>query len=179
MVDDPPGATVSRRLAQNLRRLRIARRLSLSELARATAMSKANLSSIESGGANPTIDTLASLACALQISLTELLEAAPAPELRIVRGQREPAAERVLSANGPTIAELALDARELREETPGPSGSRAHVYVMQGRVIAGPVERVSELVRGDYAEFAADVPHGLETTGTAARVLRIITASGS
>ena len=52
-------------LAANLRRLRIARRLSLSELARATGMSKATLSSVESGRSNPTIETLAALAGAL------------------------------------------------------------------------------------------------------------------
>ena len=49
---------VQETLAANLRRLRIARHLSLSELARATSMSKATLSSIENGRANPTVDTL-------------------------------------------------------------------------------------------------------------------------
>ena len=58
------------RCAANLRRLRIARHLSLSELARATAISKATLSSIENGRANPTVETLAALAGALRVPLT-------------------------------------------------------------------------------------------------------------
>src|SRR6201987_2642878 len=73
-------------LAANLRRLRIPRRLSLSELARATSISKATLSSIENGRANPTVDTLAGLAGELRVSIAELLEEPPLGEIRIVRG---------------------------------------------------------------------------------------------
>src|SRR5438105_13004998 len=73
-------------LAANLRRLRIARHLSLSELARATGVSKATLSGIENGRANPTVDTLAGLAAALRVSLAELLAELPLGEVRVVRG---------------------------------------------------------------------------------------------
>src|SRR5262249_32622829 len=73
-------------LAANLRRLRIAPHLSLSELARATTISKATLSSIETGRANPTVETLAGLAGALRVSISELLEELPLGEIRIVRG---------------------------------------------------------------------------------------------
>ena len=76
-------------LAANLRRLRIARRLSLSELARATGMSKATLSSVESGRSNPTVETLAALAAALRVSLGELLEEPPLGEVRVVRRGRQ------------------------------------------------------------------------------------------
>ena len=75
-------------LAANLRRMRIARRLSLSELARATGMSKATLSSVESGRSNPTVDTLAGVADALRVTLGELLEEPPLDEVRIVRRGR-------------------------------------------------------------------------------------------
>src|SRR5947209_20318925 len=73
-------------LAANLRRLRIARHLTLSELARTTNTSKATLSSIENGRANPTVDTLAGLAGALRVPIGELLEELPLAEVRIVRG---------------------------------------------------------------------------------------------
>src|SRR5690242_21884246 len=90
-------------LAANLRRLRIARHLSLSELARATGASKATLSSIENGRANPTVDTLAGLAGALRISIAELLDELPLGEVRIVRG----AQARVSQLEG--IAQRGLD----------------------------------------------------------------------
>ena len=76
-------------LAANLRRLRIARYISLSELARVTGISKATLSGIENAHANPTVETIAR---ALRVSLVELLEAMPADKIRVVRAtQSQPA----------------------------------------------------------------------------------------
>src|SRR5437660_3180036 len=92
MIDERPNGEVGvhQLLAANLRRLRIARHLSLSELARATGISKATLSGIENGRANPTVDTLAGLASAMRISLIELLEELPLGEVRIVRAAQTP-----------------------------------------------------------------------------------------
>jgi transcriptional regulator with XRE-family HTH domain len=168
-------------LAANLRRLRIARHLSLSELARGTGMGKATLSGIENGRANPTIETLATLARALRVSLGELLEELPVGDVRIIRAAQ---AERQSSDGIPgrlledepqggslAVSEITLGARELHELDPRPSGSRAHVYVLQGKLIAGPVARHTELGTGDYASFPADVPHLLEAVKNPARAL--------
>jgi transcriptional regulator with XRE-family HTH domain len=157
-------------LAANLRRLRIARRLSLSELARATGMSKATLSSVESGRSNPTIETLAGLAAALRVSLGELLEEPPLGEVRIVRRGRRGVLDRS-DEDGIALSERAWEPRQTDEPEPGPTGSRAGVYVLEGKLIAGPVERVTELSAGDYASFPIDVPHLYETGRTAARAL--------
>jgi transcriptional regulator with XRE-family HTH domain len=154
-------------LAANLRRLRIARRLSLSELARATGMSKATLSSVESGRSNPTIETLAALAGALRVSLGELLEEPPLGEVRIVRAGRLDRVEE----NCVALSERAWGPHELEEPEPAAAGTRAGVYVLEGKLIAGPVERVTELARGDYASFQIDVPHLYETERAAARAL--------
>jgi transcriptional regulator with XRE-family HTH domain len=168
-------------LTRNLRRLRIARHLSLSELARATGMSKATLSGIENGRANPTLDTLASLAGALRVSLVELLEEPPLGEVRVVRAPRgvreqddgKPARPfDTIGLDGTVeVAELALSARQTHEREPSAEGSRAHLYVLQGKLIAGPVERITELAPGDYASFPTDVPHTYEAPRTAARAL--------
>jgi transcriptional regulator with XRE-family HTH domain len=161
-------------LAANLRRLRIARRLSLSELARATGMSKATLSSVESGRSNPTVETLAALATALRISLGELLEEPPLGEVHVVRGGPRAAAPRALDrvdAIGVAVAERAWGPRESDEPEPGAAGSRSGVYVLEGKLIAGPVERVTELAPGDYASFPVDVPHVFETERAGARAL--------
>src|SRR5690242_11808925 len=91
-------------LASNLRRLRIARHLSLSELARATSMSKATLSSIENGRANPTVDTLSALAAALRVPVVELLDEPPVPPVRVIRA----AGPRVLEPG--RVEEVALAA---------------------------------------------------------------------
>jgi len=181
MVDDLKTTGVQQTLAANLRRLRIARHLSMSELARATTMSKATLSSIENGRANPTIETLAALSGALRIQLAELLEELPPGDVRVVRASAsrfEPrdgipsrSLEEIASAASIEIAEISLGARERREVQSKPKGTRAHVYVLAGTLLAGPVERVSELGSGDYASFPADVPHVYEAQRQSSRAL--------
>jgi transcriptional regulator with XRE-family HTH domain len=157
-------------LAANLRRLRIARRLSLSELARATGMSKATLSSVESGRSNPTVETLAALAGALRVTLGELLEEPPLGEVRIIRRGRAGILDRVEEAEL-ELAERAWDPRQREEPEPAAAGTRAGVYVLEGKLVAGPVERVTELTTGDYSSFPIDVPYLYETERTPARAL--------
>ncbi len=168
-------------LAANLRRMRIARHVSLSELARAAGIGKATLSGIESARANPTVETLAALAGALRASLGELLEEPPLGEIRIVRAtQGEPAPrdgvprrllDAIPSGGGVEVAELVLAARQRSEIAAGTSGARAYLYVRAGKVIAGPAERHTELAPGDYASFPADVPQVYEATRHPARAL--------
>ena len=59
-------------VADNMRRVRLARGLSLRELATQTGLSKASLSQIERQVANPTVSTLTRIAVALDISFAEL-----------------------------------------------------------------------------------------------------------
>jgi transcriptional regulator with XRE-family HTH domain len=182
MISHDPRADLRAGLAANVRRLRIAHRLSLSQLARETSISKATLSAIERGRGNPTIDTLTLLAGALGAPIAELLAQAPPGAMRIVRvAQTDPwppegFARRPLESTGELrgsleLAELALPPRHTHELEPRPSGSRAAVLVLGGKLIVGPVERVSELASGDYASFPADVPHVYEAGRTAARAL--------
>jgi transcriptional regulator with XRE-family HTH domain len=171
MLHDDSHSSPRTALAANLRRLRIARHLSLSELARTTAISKATLSGIERAQGNPTVDTLAALAGALGVSLAELLEATPAGAIQIVRAAPATAGAgfdrrmlETLQLDGTVEAfELRLPARHVHEPQPLPTGARKHVLVLRGKLIAGPVERISELGPGDYASFPADVRHLLET----------------
>jgi transcriptional regulator with XRE-family HTH domain len=188
MVDDPAPNEIQQLLAANLRRLRIARHFSLSELARATGISKATLSGIENARANPTVDTLAALADAMRISLIELLEELPPGEMRVVRASAR-RSERVggvpvqsvdlLSGRGDlAIGEIALGPGELHELEPQASGARGQVYVLQGKLIAGPAERSTELGPGDYASFPTDVPTIYEAGRGAVRALVLLQAPG-
>jgi transcriptional regulator with XRE-family HTH domain len=181
MVHDRKSPEIQRVLAANLRRMRIARHISLSGLAREMGVSKATLSGIENARANPTVETLAGLAQALRSSIGELLEEPSAGEIRVVRAARgEPAdrdgmPRRVLDAipagGGVEITELVLAAHERREASAGANGARVHVYVRAGRLIAGPVERHTELAAGDYASFPADVPQVYEAARSPGRAL--------
>ena len=174
---------VQQLLAANLRRLRIARHLSLSELARATGISKATLSSIEGGSSNPTVETLAGLAGALRVSLAELLEELPLPPVRVLRAadaRRKPRdgttvrpLEHFLAEEGAqlSLAEIELPADHRREHVSRRTGARIGLFVLAGTVIAGPVERSTELADGDYMTFPADAPYVFETGRRPARVL--------
>lgn len=173
-------------LAANVRRLRIARRLSLSELARATRIGKATLSEIESGRANPTVGTLTLLAQALGVRIAELVDEPPLGEIRIVRAAsrrpaddrfRERAVDRFATGAHVEVQELSLPARHVHEREASPAGAREELFVLQGTLIAGPVERISELSAGDYASFPADVPRRLEAGRHPARVLLLAHAT--
>jgi transcriptional regulator with XRE-family HTH domain len=182
MIQKSTSATTRALLGSNLRRLRIARNLSISQLARDTSMSKATLSGVESGRGNPTVDTLAALAGALGVSIADLLESPSIGEVCIVRaaeadpgrqggGGRRPL-ERLRELDGGLeILELALPPNDLVNRDPRAGGSREGLLVLEGKLIAGPSERISELGSGDYASFPADVPHLYETVGEPARVL--------
>jgi transcriptional regulator with XRE-family HTH domain len=183
MIDDGIARGVRDVLSANLRRLRIARHLSLSELARATTMSKATLSGIENGQANPTVETLAALAGALRVSVVELLDELPLGEVRVLRAsqarpaRRDGIAHRLLESleggGDVEVAEIALEARQTREAEPRPEGARTSLYVLEGTLITGPVERSTELGAGDYISFPADVDHVFAAGRRPARALTV------
>jgi hypothetical protein len=117
------------------------------------------------------------------VPIGELLEDLPAPEVRVVRAsrgrleRRDGVPQRLLDTIGTAgpieVAELSLAARAVHEAEPRVAGSRAHVYVLQGKLITGPVEVPTELGVGDYATFPSDLPHLYEAVRAPTRVLVI------
>jgi transcriptional regulator with XRE-family HTH domain len=160
-------------LARNLRRLRVARRWSLGDLAAATGTGKATLSSIENARANPTVETLAALAGALEVEVAALLEGTPDDEVTLVRAA-DGAGRLARFGDGGAIERLVLPAATSVERKPHSAGSRAHVVVARGTVVAGPPGRPVELGRGDYLSFPADRPHELSAAGRGAELLLVI-----
>jgi transcriptional regulator with XRE-family HTH domain len=125
-------------------------------------MSKATLSGIENGRANPTVETLSSLAGALRVPVVELLEEPPVPPVRVVRAG-------AAALDPGRVEAIALDAFASREFEP--SGGRVGVYALAGTLIAGPVERSTELAAGDYVAFTADGPYAIAAGKKAGRAL--------
>jgi transcriptional regulator with XRE-family HTH domain len=171
MVDD---GGVQEQLAGNLRRLRIARHLSLSELARATQIGKATLSSIENGHANPTVGTLSALANALRVPIAELLQEPELGEIRVQRANPAGGVERRIAGAPFAVRELTLPPRYSHEAEAGAPGAREELFVVEGKLVAGPHERITELARGDYASFPADVARVYETGRQGARALLVV-----
>lgn len=167
-MDSTPAA--QRIVASNLKRHRTRRGLSLVALARASGIAKATLTSIESGSANPTIDTLWSIAEALDIDFAELL-AAPErhDDTRVLRiddmPDPEPAGEaiRLLDRWRRGPAELYL--MSFATGSTYTSGSHGpdvveHLVVLHGTLRCGTPDHTADCEAGDYIRFPADREHG-------------------
>jgi transcriptional regulator with XRE-family HTH domain len=160
-------------LAANLHRLRTARRLSLATLATRADLAKATLANLEQGRGNPTIETLWSLAIALGVPFSDLLEDHRETATVVVRA-RQGARVRGSTPGGKLNLRL-LD----RIERSGmvevfdmfiPAGTEhlgsAHgdgvverALVHEGSITVGPAGGSLTLGPGDYARYSGDGPH--------------------
>jgi transcriptional regulator with XRE-family HTH domain len=154
----------------NLRRLRLARGLSLVELGRLSGLAKGTLTQLEAGRANPTIETLQALARALGARLDELVAEPPAPSIEVVRADEGPPVpgtrlrgRMVHRAHlGTMVVEcfaLRLTAGMVQNAGSHAPGVVEHLYVLSGTVEIGPVGETAVLHEHDFARFPADRPH--------------------
>ena len=169
--DGPDPGELRRRVAQTVRDLRAGSGRSLADLASAAGIAKSTLHAIESGDANPGIETLWSLATALGVPFGELLEP-PAPVVRVVRAGQGP---QVTSESGAMQAHLlattghrarievyalTLQPGSLHDAEPHTAGTIEHVLVTHGGLEVGPTAAPVRLAPGDVASFAGDRAHG-------------------
>ncbi len=180
---DRPGdaAVIVARVAENVRNMRNRNGLSLSELATRAGVSKSTLSQLESGSANPSIETLWAIASALGVPFAQILEPRE-PEVRVVRrgeGIRIDAEDATFHARllGSRSGRGAFEVYVLSCEPgtahvarPHIKGAIEHLYMLEGRLLVGPIDAAVEIEEGDLASFAADGEHRYEalTPGTRA-----------
>ena len=176
---EPPFADVGDVIAVNLHRLRTARRLSLAALAARADVAKATLANLEQGRGNPTIETLWSLALALGVAFSDLLQDRREVSTMVVRSEQ---GARVLGATpgghlnlrlldriergGLTeVMEMVVPAGTDHTGQPHGTGVVERVHVYEGTVIVGPITDPITLGPGDYARYAADRPHVYRSDG--------------
>jgi transcriptional regulator with XRE-family HTH domain len=157
-------------IAANVRRLRAARGLSAAALARASGVARATLAELEAGRGNPTVETLYGLASVLGVTLADLLVAAEAPAVQVVR-----------AGEGPRVSGPVLEARLLRQGAverarlevyelhvhpgrprradPHQAGVVEQLLVHAGRLRTGPEQEPVELGPGDFVTFDGSVAH--------------------
>jgi transcriptional regulator with XRE-family HTH domain len=162
-----------RAVAANVRALRVARGMSLGDLASASGAGKATLSRIEAERGNPTVETLYALADALGVPFGALTAEA-APEARHVRAVDVPRVggsieARVLTqiAGGALVEalEATFPVGQVRSASPHPAGVTEHLLLTDGRLRAGPVHALTDLAPGDVLRFAGDVAHQYAAIG--------------
>jgi XRE family transcriptional regulator, regulator of sulfur utilization len=179
-----------RTLTRNIKRFRAQRGLSLSALAREAQLSKSTLSKIERGEANPSMDTLWSLAGALRVPFATLfVDDGEHPMIEVLRRGQAPRVARdgagafiardskhdphfvvrhMLSrhARGELeVYSVDIEPRVEQQAAPHSRGVIEHVYAVAGRVEVRVDDFVEELSRGDRMSFLADRPHVYRALG--------------
>jgi transcriptional regulator with XRE-family HTH domain len=163
-------ATLTTRVAREIRAHREARGLSLTATAARAGLSKTILATIESGAGNPSLGTLARIARALDVTVGTLLaEDDPVRSQLIRRTDGEwfsfesGIRGRLIHVDG---RERRLEALEMRLEPGMHYRSRAHapgteelVICLDGALTLGPEGHEAHLSKGDALHFAADIPH--------------------
>lgn len=156
-------------LAANLRRARVERGLSLSEVSRRSSIGKSTLSQLEAGTGNPTIETVFSLSRALELPISELLDTSRGTGMTVVRAAEldvlsgEAVDLRMLRRIELDDAILEVYDQQVRAE--GSQRSLGHVgtehtIVQAGRLRVEVQGSTAELGPGDCVAFDATQPHG-------------------
>jgi transcriptional regulator with XRE-family HTH domain len=161
-------SAVKQHVGAALKRAREARGISVSDLSRRSGVAKATLSAMESGRANPTLETLWSLSAALHVSLGELLDP-PEPQVSVVRANEgtlvrgESVVARLMQSFEMGTARIEIFSAEVKQRIQiSPAHARGvaeHVIVTSGRLRIGPVDEPVELETGDYLRMSPAWPH--------------------
>lgn len=174
MTPETPEDEARRRaFAQVLQGRRRQSGLSLSELARAAGIAKSNLSRLESGEGNPSLETLWALSGALGVSVSDLIEPQSGQARLVRRGEaadmRAEAADygvtllsRCPAGATRDLYRVTFQPGEAKVSTPHATASVEHVVLLSGRARVGPVGAEEELLPGDYLTFPAAREHVYE-----------------
>jgi transcriptional regulator with XRE-family HTH domain len=174
--DDLGAAELGQRVAENLRHKRKARGMSLDDLARASGVSRAALSQVETVKTNPTVGLLWKIAVGLGVpfadligevkSGTSVLRRGDAQVLRSLDGKLE---SRPLTPAGASplveLYELRLAARATHASDSHTPGTHEFVVVLSGSLRLHLEGEVHDLMAGDSVSFTADRPHSYENAG--------------
>ncbi|QNE14375.1 helix-turn-helix domain-containing protein [Pseudarthrobacter sp. NBSH8] len=162
-------------VSRNVRRFRAERNLTLGELARRASLSKQTLSKIEQGGGNPTVGTLEAIGEALGLSYRGLLtewgtktlvsRAMDAAWVRTLVGE-ERNLDRIYGSGYVRTQVVTVEqTQRVRLVTAQTLGTLHQLYVIEGRLEAGPENEMLVLSMGDFARFPGDVDHGYRSLG--------------
>jgi XRE family transcriptional regulator, regulator of sulfur utilization len=171
--DDHGAAELGRRVADNLRRARADKDLSLDELAKKSGVSRAGLSQIETSKSNPTLPVLWKIAVGLGVPFQDLVGEPRQDAMLLRRGD----AQVLKSADGrmesrplcPAGASPQVELYELRLLPRSKHAAEAHapgttevLVVLTGTLRVSVAGDVHDLAEGDSLLFRADRPHVYE-----------------
>jgi transcriptional regulator with XRE-family HTH domain len=177
---------LNRAVAENIKRIRKTKKLSMERLAQEAGVSRSMLGQIERGEANPSVALLGKLAAALKVPADVLLENDDFQSLQLTR---ELDTKPVRLDGGKTVLRPSLPYDEVtRQESffldlyisaqyaPEPSvpGCLCHATVLSGTVGLEAEEQTFQLLERDALRFAADRPYRFSNqTSASARLLLV------
>src|SRR5262249_23365904 len=184
-------ATAVQPIARNLRRWRLTREMTLSELAEQAGVAKSTVSLIERGQGNPSIDTVWALASALGVPFASLFhDEPPADDVLVVREDAGSVVavdqaglpneglviRHMLTRAGGSLMEiytLVLEPGAERHADGHVAGLFEHITVACGTVEIS-TDSFSEVVHeGDLISFRADRPHSYRVIEGPARLVSV------
>lgn len=180
-------ASVASALSANVRRLRLAERLTLDGLAARASISKGMLVQVEQGRTNPSLATLCHLATALGVSVAQLLEVGPRAALKVVRrdesvvlwkGGRGGEGRVLAASKAPRPLELwefRLGPSEAYAAEPQAPGTVEMIHVLAGRLVVRVEEESVAAGAGDTVVFCPEREHEYRNAGSG--WLRVVLAN--
>jgi transcriptional regulator with XRE-family HTH domain len=177
-------------LGRRVKLERLAKSMTLKQVADASGMSPTHISEIERGRTSPTVGALLRIARALGKSATYFVEEDELPTVSVVRQHERP--HRTITEGERSVADVdfltkGIPAGRLRVvQFQGMSGGEVSGPVHQGEeillVTSGAVrvtvgEEAFELKEGDCIQFKGSAPHKFESIGTERPQAFWITAS--
>lgn len=163
-------------IAENLKKLREERRLSLDNVAKLSGVSKSMLGQIERGEVNPTVSTVWKIANGLKISFTQLMSR-PESDIELVyKSEIQPLIEDTGKfRNFPVFPfdstrrfemyTLEIDSDGHLEADAHPQGTQEFITVFSGEAIIGVKSEEFVITEGNSMRFKADVPHAYKNSG--------------
>ncbi|WP_291637062.1 XRE family transcriptional regulator [Clostridium sp.] len=173
------------RIANNLKRIRDERKLSLDKVANLTGVSKSMLGQIEREESNPTISTVWKIANGLKISFTDIIN--PHRSDIVVLSKRE--VEPLIEDDGkykvypifPYEDGRRFEMYSVDIEKDGLLNAEAHrdgteefLTVFQGQVVVSVNDEEHIINKGDSIRFKADKPHGYRNTGDGLTMISMV-----
>ena len=177
---------LNRAVAENIKRIRKSKKLSMERLAAESGVSRSMLGQIERGEANPSVAILGKLAKALKVPAEVLLENDDFESLLLSREldtkpQRLDGGTALLRRSFPYddatrqesfFLDLYISAKY--EPEPSVPGCVCHATVMSGTVSLTAEDQPFQLLERDALRFAADRPyHFVNMTNSTARLLLV------
>ena len=154
------------KIGPKIKQLRMARNLSINDLAKLSGISKTALSKLEMGDSNPRIDTLEAIAAALRFPLCDLFtsqyEEYPChlAKVPMIGDYSQQFKFRINMGNTSEIWQLNMRRGVVINSPAHMSGSREHIVLHSGTLMLRLKDEQSVLLEaGEFYAFACDFPH--------------------